>query len=200
MFRLALWLLLSAPGAWATYAYLKGHASYGEYIHATGDTSARLLIATLAVTPIRLLFQRARWTSWLMQRRRDFGVATFVYAVLHTVAYVARKGEWGSVLSEAAQPELGAGWVTLAIFGALALTSNDASVRRLGAAWGRLHRTVYLGALLTFAHWVLTAFNPTAALVHAAVLAVVIAVRVWLSRRRASRRDAAGLERVVSEP
>ncbi|MEX2458656.1 MAG: hypothetical protein WD770_06685, partial [Actinomycetota bacterium] len=56
---------------------------------------------------------------------------------------------------------------------ALALTSNDASLRRLGHGWKILHRAVYVAALLSFAHWVLSAFNPTPGYIHLGVLAAL---------------------------
>ena len=64
-----------------TVRYMTGGLYYGEFIHATGDFSARLLIITLAVTPLRLMFPKSRWTTWLLQSRRYFGVAAFAYAL-----------------------------------------------------------------------------------------------------------------------
>ena len=76
------------------------------------------------------------------------------------------------------------GWVAMAILVALAATSNNPSVRRLGRTWHRLHRLVYLAAGLVTVHWVGSAFDPTAGYVHLAVLAAVEASRF---RFRASR-------------
>ncbi len=180
-----LWLALSLPAAWLSARYLTGAITYGELIHASGDLAVKLLIVTLAATPLRLMFASSRWPLWLMRRRRDLGVATFGYAALHTVAYLERKASLSLVAAEAAEPGLWTGWAAGLIFAALAITSNNYSVRRLGRAWKRLHRLVYLGAALTFAHWVLTAFDPAPALVHLAVLAALEAARVALARRRA---------------
>lgn len=171
-----LWALLAIPGAIMLGRYWTGAATYGEVVHLSGDWSARLLIATLAVTPIRLTFRRARWPAWLVQRRRDLGVACFAYALGHTLVYVVRKAELARIIEEGKAPELLTGWIALLLFAGLAATSNDASVRWLGRTWKRLHRVVYLGAALTFAHWLLTAFDPMTGYVY---LGVLIALEAW---------------------
>lgn len=185
-----LWLLLALPAAVTIVRYSTGATFYGEVVHSTGQLSAQLLILTMAVTPLRLMFGRRGWIRWLIQRRRYFGVASFGYAVLHTVVYLIRTGAFGDILSDAAEPGLLTGWIALAIFVPLAVTSNDASVRCLRKLWKRLHRWVYAAAVLTFAHWVLTAFDPVPGLIHLAVLAALEAIRVWITARARRRRFA----------
>ena len=185
-----LWLLLAFPAAVTIVRYSTGATFYGEVVHSTGQLSAQLLILTMAVTPLQLMFGRRGWIRWLIQRRRYFGVASFGYAALHTVVYLIRTGAFGDILAEAAEPGLLTGWIALAIFLPLAVTSNDASVRRLRRLWKRLHRWVYAAAVLTFAHWVLTAFDPVPGLIHLAVLAALEAIRVWKTARSRRRRFA----------
>jgi sulfoxide reductase heme-binding subunit YedZ len=175
--RLLLWLLLTLPGAVTLIRYLNGQTFYGEVVHFTGELATQLLIVTLAATPSRLMFPKARWTAWLMQRRRYVGVATFGYAALHTAVYLAQQGA-ADALAEAAQPGLLTGWLAFAIFVPLAVTSNDWCVRRLRRAWKRLHRFVYAAAVLTFAHWLLVAFDIVPALLHLAVLGALEGYRV----------------------
>ena len=182
-----LWLLLASPAVVTIIRYATGATFYGEVVHSTGQLSAQLLILTMAVTPLRLMFPGRGWTRWLLLRRRHFGVASFGYAALHTVVYLMRTGAPGDILADAAEPGLLTGWIALAIFVPLAVTSNDASVRRLRRLWKRLHRWVYAAAALTFAHWVLTAFDPVPGLIHLAALVALEAVRLWktaIARRR----------------
>jgi sulfoxide reductase heme-binding subunit YedZ len=177
-----LWLVLISPGCYLVAGYVTGHLTYGQFIHATGDWSAWLLMATLAVTPLRLMFRRAAWPGALLRRRRYLGVASFLYAVPHVAAYVIRlPGE--RILGEAFEPGMLAGWIAFAIFLPLAVTSNDAAVRALGAKWKILHRFVYLAAVLTFTHWVMTAFDPTVGALHLGALAALECYRVWATRR-----------------
>lgn len=186
----ALWLLLVLPGAVTILRYATGATFYGEVVHATGDLSAQLLILTMAVTPLQLMFPGRAWVRWLLKRRRYFGVAAFGYALLHTVVYLLRMGSFGDIVADAAEPGLLTGWLAMAIFVPLAITSNDASVRRLRRLWKRLHRWVYAAAVLTFAHWVLTAFDPVPGLIHLSVLAALEAYRLWKTARNRSRRFA----------
>jgi sulfoxide reductase heme-binding subunit YedZ len=176
--RYTLWLVLAAPWMFITVRYMFGDLYYGEYIHATGEFSARLLIVTLAATPLRLLFPRVRWTKWLVQNRRYFGVSAFAYAVPHLVAYLWKLANAAKIMEQAAEPGMWTGWIALILFLLLAITSNNFSVRKLGRRWKSLHRLVYLAAVLTFVHWVLVAFDPLAGIVHAGILAVLETIRV----------------------
>ena len=181
-----LWLILALPGLWIGWRWLVTPEAfgYGHAIGESGDWAAWLLLATLAVTPVRLAFRGQRWTTWLARRRRDLGVASFAYAAGHTVIYLWRKGSLDTVLAELSEGYLIAGWLALTLFVPLAITSNDISVRRLKRAWKRLHRLVYPAAILTFLHWVMSAFDPTTAWIHVGILAAIEIVRLWLQRRR----------------
>ena len=184
--RALLWLALALPGLWIAYRWAVTPQAYG-YGHAiadSGDWAAWLLMSTLAVTPIRLLFRRQRWTAWLLRRRRDLGVASFVYAAGHTFIYLADKPSLEALAAELGLPEILAGWLALALFVPLAVTSNDAAVRALKRSWKRLHRLVYPAALLTFLHWVLASFDPTTAYLHIATLAAIELVRIALQLRQ----------------
>lgn len=184
--RLLLWLVLALPGAWILYRWAATPDTYG-FGHAIGDSgdwAAWLLMLTLAVTPFRLMFGRRGWTAWLLRRRRDFGVASFAYAAGHTAIYLADKTSPATILAEAGGADLLAGWLALALFVPLAATSNDRSMRALKRSWKRLHRLVYPAAVLTFAHWALTAFDPTTAYLHIGALAAIELVRVALQARQ----------------
>jgi methionine sulfoxide reductase heme-binding subunit len=176
--------LLAIPWAWLAFGYLTGRLFYGEMVHASGDWAIWWLMAALAVTPLHRLFPRQAWTAWLLPRRRYLGVAVFAYAALHAAIYVLRLGDLPRILAEALEAGLLTGWLAFAIFVPLALTSNDASMRKLGRAWKRLHRAVYAAAVLSFAHWILVAFDPTAAYLHLAVLGAIQAARLAPSARR----------------
>ena len=176
--RALLWLLLGLPLAVQSWRFVAEHIYYGEYLHWSGQWGARLLLATLAVSAFRRFVPRARISMWLSRRRRDLGLVTFAYAAAHVVAYLWQKADVGRIAAEALEAGLATGWVAGLIFVLLAVTSNDASVRRLGRSWQRLHKGVYLAAVLTFAHWVLTAFDPTAGWLHAAVLGLMLLFRL----------------------
>jgi sulfoxide reductase heme-binding subunit YedZ len=177
-----LWLVLAAPGALVLQRYASGAMSYGEFIHWSGDISVWLLIAVLAVSPARRIV-RGGFNLWLGRRRRDLGVASFGYAAGHLVAYLLRKADVALIWREGIEPGLLTGWSAFAVFLALSVTSNDASLRWLRAGWRRLHWLVYPAAVLTAAHWVLTAFDPTLAWMHTVAIAVLLALRLVPQKR-----------------
>ncbi len=88
--RCVYWGILAPPAIVIMQRYAVDALSYGEIIHETGDWSVRLLILTMAATPLRILFGNARWTGWLLRQRRALGVATFAYALLHTLVYAGQ--------------------------------------------------------------------------------------------------------------
>lgn len=175
-----IWVILGIPLLIFTWQYLTDAISYGEYIHVTGEYSARLLILTMAVTPLRLMFPRAGWNAWLLKSRRYFGVAAFAYAVPHLLAYAIRLGSWVGLWEDAADPGLWTGWLAFFIFVPLAITSNNISMRKMGRKWKTMHRLVYFSAVLTIAHWFIVAFDPVPAMVHGAVLLGLEVIRMGI--------------------
>ena len=174
-----LWFVLLLPALWMLNAWRIEAMFYGEVLHFTGELSARLLMLSMAVTPFRLMFPNASWPNWLLQRRRYIGIAAFFYAALHTVVYLDRKRDISLILDEAGDFAMWTGWVAFLIFVVLAVTSNDASVKALQRTWKKIHRYVYLAALLTFAHWIFAAFDFVPGLIHFAILLGLELYRLW---------------------
>ena len=184
--RPLLWLVLALPGLWIGWRWwaMPEKYGFGHAIADSGDWAAWLLMAALAVTPLRLAWVQSTLVSWLARRRRDIGLASFAYAAAHTAIYATDKTSFATVLAGAGEADLLAGWLALALFAPLAATSNDLSVRALRRSWKRLHRLVYPAAALVFVHWALTAFDPVTAYLHIAILAGVEAARIALQQRR----------------
>ena len=178
-----LWAVLSLPLLWLINGLRDGDLFYGEVLHASGQWSARLLLLSLAITPLRLFFHDSGWPNWLLHRRRYFGVAAFTYAALHTGVYLQRKLGAGLVLQEATEFSMWTGWLAMVILVPLAVTSNDAAVRRLRRTWKKLHRWIYLAALCTFMHWMFVAFSFVPGLIHFLVLLVLETYRIWKRRQ-----------------
>lgn len=175
--KYVVWLILSVPAVFTFVRYLTDEISYGQVIHETGDWSVGLLMATLFVTPLIRLLPKVRWLRWFMRQRRAMGVASFGYAAFHTLAYLERKWGYGYILPEAKDPGLLTGWIALGIFVLLAVTSNNLSVRLMQKNWQRLHRSVYIAAVLVFAHWILTAFEATTAYICLALVLLIELLR-----------------------
>ncbi|HTU56093.1 MAG TPA: ferric reductase-like transmembrane domain-containing protein [Acetobacteraceae bacterium] len=134
--------------AWATQG-LTGHPSQTVLL-LTGFWSDRLLVATLAVTPLAALFALPRLTLV----RRMLGVAAAAYAAAHLGVYAFQQGfAWGFIVVQmASHPVLTIGLASLLGLAALAFTSTDAWVRRLGRAWKRLHLLAHPATILALLH------------------------------------------------
>ena len=181
--KYTLWLILMFPGVMFLMGLMSGKLDYDKFMHATGEFAGRFLVITLIATPLVLMFPKGRVTKWLVRNRRYFGVASFAYALAHTIYY----------LIEIPIQQVGAefftfsiliGWVAFIIFIPLALTSNDASVRWLKEKWKPLQRWVYLAALGTLLHWMFIKEGHIApALVHFTPVALLQLYRVWKERQ-----------------
>lgn len=154
--KMATLLATLAPGIWLAVALLQdrlGGKPVTAAIHETGDWAVRFLLASLAVTPLRRI---ARWSRLILERRM-LGVAALGYAAAHLLLYVVdQSGDLVRVVSEIAlRTYLTIGFVALLGLALLGITSTDATIRRLGRSWGRLHRCVYAIGVLTLVHYFL---------------------------------------------
>jgi sulfoxide reductase heme-binding subunit YedZ len=148
------------------------------------------LITTLALTPLRKLFG---W-SWPIRIRRMLGLFAFFYATLHVTTYVGvdQQLNWAILIEDVLKRQfMIVGFAAWLLLLPLALTSTNASVRRLGAArWQRLHRLAYLAAALGVLHFVWRVKKDlTEPLTYGAVLALLFAIRIVyaVKERRAKR-------------
>jgi methionine sulfoxide reductase heme-binding subunit len=156
-FKTAVLLLLPLPAIWVAVAFELGWLGarpLNEAIHQFGLWTLRLAFIALAITPLR---QILRWPQLTLVRRR-IGVAAFCYGLTHLSLYAADQAfDLGKVAAEIVlRFYLTIGFVALLGLAALAATSTDAMVRRMGPrAWQRLHRLVYLIAVLAAVHFFL---------------------------------------------
>lgn len=148
---------LFVPGLVMAHDYargLLGARPITAVIQLSGLWTFRLLLLSLAITPLRQVLRLPR----LIALRRMIGVATFCYAALHLTMDAADKMfDLEVVLSEIVQRVyLAIGATALLLLLALAATSTDAMVERLGGKrWQALQRSVYVIALLAMLHFFL---------------------------------------------
>lgn len=121
-------------------------------LRGTGDWTLNLLLAGLALTPLRRLSSLNGPVRW----RRTVGLWAFAYALLHALAYAwldMGLDPTAIVRDLGKRPFALIGFLAFVLLLPLALTSTDRAMRALGGRrWQRLHRLVYLIAPLGLLH------------------------------------------------
>lgn len=191
---------------WLLYAVGLLPACWGFYLGATGNLGAdpiktfelflglwavRFLILSLLVTPIRDLAGVN-----LIRYRRALGLLTFYYVLMHFLVYMVldQAMDLAAVLDDILKrPFIMFGMAALVMLLALAVTSNQFSIRRLGKKWIWLHRLVYIVAALATLHFALsTKILSVEQIVYIALLIAMILYRAYrpimMDRRRAAKR------------
>jgi sulfoxide reductase heme-binding subunit YedZ len=176
-------LLPFARLVYGAFANLLGANPIETITRSTGWWTLFLLMVTLAVTPLR------RWTSanWLLKLRRMLGLFAFFYASLHFMTFVWFD-HWfdvAEILKDVVKrPFVTIGFAAYLLLLPMAITSTDRMVRKLGRSWQRLHRLVYVIAVLGVVHlWWLVKRDVTEPLLFALVLAVLLGIRLaWRVR------------------
>jgi len=182
------------PLAVLAWDYAQGQLSADpirEVTLRTGRAALVLLNLSLACTPIHVVFG----FKPVLRLRRPLGLYAFLYAGLHGLTFVGPDYgfDLGLILEEVVQKRfLQAGFVAFLLLVPLAITSTRGWMRRLGKNWKRLHRLVYVAALVAVVHFVwLAKGDIRRPLVYGAVVVVLLVVRLPPVRRaiRRSRAD-----------
>jgi len=146
------------PGALNAFWWAQGDLGgrpVTEVIHATGLWTVRILLLSLAITPL------ARMLEWprLLTVRRMVGVTALGYGVIHLSLYALDQNfaPWVIVSEIALRFYLTIGFVALLGLTALGVTSTDAAMRRMGRGWKRLHRLAYPIGALALLHYFIQA-------------------------------------------
>ncbi len=159
--------------------------------HAYGEMGLKLLVLGLMITPLR------RRGFNLLRLRRAIGVLAFFLVLAHLLVWLVLdvqtpKQIWADIVK---RPYITIGMAAFLLMLPLALTSNNKAVRRLGAAWNRLHKLTYLVAILGALHFVMLVkglqFEPLAYLI---VVIGLVALR-YKSRSRPLVKVGSGLGR-----
>lgn len=178
----AVYLLLALTIPWFFYQGLTGGLGRDPVKgleHLYGLWALRLLIAGLAISPLRRVFGVN-----LLRFRRAIGVMTFVYALAHLAVWALLDVQglsriWADILK---RPYITIGMAGFLCLVPLAATSNNWSLRKLGARWRKLHRLTYVAALLAALHflWLAKGFQ-LEPLVYAGLVAGLLIYRLPLS-------------------
>jgi len=154
--------------------------------HQTGQWGLRLLLVTLAITPLRSL----TGMIWLTRFRRMLGLFSFYYVFLHFSVYFL----WDQSLSLSyvvedivKRPYITVGAAALLLMMPLVITSTNKMRRRLGRKWNLLHKLTYVVAAFAALHYIwLTKADYLEPMIYTAILAALMLFR--LKQRVLARR------------
>lgn len=169
-------LLPLAQLGWDVWHNTLGADPVAQLEHRSGDWSLRLLLATLAITPLRKL---SGWNK-IIRYRRMLGLFAFFYISVHLSIYLVIDlgGFWSQLLSEIVKrPYITVGFTAWLLLIPLAVTSTKAMMRRLGRRWQQLHRLVYVAVMLGVLHflWLVKADKREPAI----YLAIFLLLMLW---------------------
>ncbi len=189
--RVPIWPLYVAgllPPFWYLYLGVTGGLGaepISALEHRLGLLGLQFLLLGLAITPLR------RFTGIsLIRFRRAIGLLAFYYVGMHLLVWLALDIRdpsriWADLLK---RPYITIGMVGFAILVPLAVTSNNASVRKLGPRWRRLHWLVYPAVMLGAAHFVMLRKGwQIEPLIYLALALGLLLLRLKLPRRSGQR-------------
>lgn len=176
-----IFILCLLPASWLVWAFLNdqlGANPFETLTRDSGEWTLRFILITLLMTPLRSLF---KWT-WPLRVRRMLGLYAFFYASLHLLTYIVfdQFFDWNEIIIDIAKrPFITAGITAWLLLLPLAVTSTNKMMKRLGKKWKKLHRLVYLIAILGVLHyfWLVKA-DLQEPLVYAVILIFLFGVRL----------------------
>ena len=165
--RVPAWLIYIAGVAYAVWEFWRALNQFGPYLvepinvleRTYGEVALKLLVLGLMVTPLR------KWAGInLLKFRRAIGVTAFFFVLAHFLVFAildvqSLERVWTEVVK---RPYVTVGMLSFVLLIPLAMTSNNLSVRRLGAAtWRQLHKLTYPAAILAAIHylWLVKGFQ-----------------------------------------
>ncbi len=182
-----IFVLCALPAALLVYNILTGNISADpieDLTHVTGEWGLRLLLLTLAITPIRYL----TGINQVILVRRMLGVYAFFYILLHFLTWLVIDNffDFQRIIEDIIERYyILFGTLAFLMMIPLAATSMNRMVRWLGAKrWIKLHRLIYPLSILGVVHFYLQVkADITEPVIYGAILAVLLAYRVWKKRQ-----------------
>ena len=149
-----------------------------------GKWTLIFLCLTLSMTPLRKITHINQWILY----RRMLGLFTFFYASIHLLCYIGLDYQfaWVDIKNDISKHRYVLvgflGWLLLL---PLAITSSDNMIRKLKSNWKRLHRLIYLIAILGVLHFLwLVKKDITEPLIYAFIIFILFLLRLNMFKRQ----------------
>lgn len=192
-FKPVVWILCLAPLGFLVYDGFTDNLTANpieKVTNTTGIWTLRLIVATLAITPLRWLTH----INQLINYRRVIGLFAFFYGTLHFTIYVVTtffvggfsefdaSGLWADLVK---RPYITAGFTAFVLMIPLAITSTTGWIRRMGGKrWNLLHRLIYITALAAVLHYFWKVkLDATYPIYYGIGVAGLLAFRLWRNYR-----------------
>lgn len=190
--RIPAWTIYIVGAVYAVWEFWRALNQIGPYLvepinvleRAYGEIALILMVVGLLVTPLR------NWTGVnLLKFRRAIGVTAFFFVLAHFLVFAILDVQslsrvWNEVVK---RPYVTVGMVSFLLMIPLAVTSNNLSVRKMGAAaWRKLHKLTYPAAILGALHylWLVKGFQLEPIIYLLVILGLVATRYVSLQRKR----------------
>ena len=188
--KLILFVLLGIPAASLVFNILTGNISadpIDDLTHVTGEWGLRLLILTLAITPLRNL----TGINQLIMLRRMLGVYAFFYVLLHFLTWfvIDNYFDFQRIIEDIIERYyILLGFLAFVLMIPLAATSTNKMVRWLGSKrWIKLHKLVYPLSILGVVHFYLQVkADITEPVIYGTILAILLIYRIWKNKQNKS--------------
>lgn len=175
-------IFLLLPFLYLVYLYYKQDLTADpiEFIlHYTGIWSLRILLLSLAMTPLRNIFKQV----YFLRVRRMVGLYVFFYVSLHLLVYLGLdlgfqfSHLWEDIVK---RPYITVGFVAWLLLIPMAVTSTNKMMRRLGRKWKTLHKSIYVVVILACLHFIwLVKADLLEPLIYAAIAFILLFYRLF---------------------
>ena len=181
--KVSIFIASLIPAVWLTYALLTNQLGANPIEAITRETglwALRFLWLTLLITPLRW------FTGWnkLITLRRMLGLYVFFYATLHMLLYLwlDQFFDINDIIKDIIKrPFITIGFFTFTALIPLAITSNNAMVKKLGSKrWKKLHKLTYFIAIASSVHfYMLVKQDKVEPLIYISLLIILLGIRLY---------------------
>lgn len=151
------WIFTELPAAVMVIMLVVHPAFWKLLTPYTGYAAVGFLIGVLSLNPLKSIFPSVVLLKRLNLYRQEFGVACFIYALIHILCFAIKRGSLSAMIPYMLHPALiPVVFIAIPIFVVLTVTSTKASQKKMGfLKWKRLHRKVYFAEAAVVLHMVL---------------------------------------------